>query len=243
LVSTFRRAFGEISGNLPPVMKNHPVKINSIQLINHDVLRIATDKPEKFTYQPGQATGVLINKPNSDAEKSPFTFTSLATDEDLEFTIKTYPKREGMTSKLLELKRGDELILHEVFGTITYQGEGVFIAGGAGVTPFVAIFRQLKAEGKLGKNLLIVANKKEHDIILAREFKKMLGDKFINILSEETSNGYAHGRISTDFLKKYITPATKHVYVCGPPQMVTDMVKKLQDIGVNKEAIVTEKSA
>jgi predicted ferric reductase len=36
-----------------------------------------------------------------------------------------------------------------MFGAIEYKGEGVFIAGGAGVTPFIAILRQLQADDKL----------------------------------------------------------------------------------------------
>jgi ferredoxin-NADP reductase len=53
------------------------------------------------------------------------------------------------------LHAGDELILHDIWGAIHYKGEGTFIAGGAGVTPFIAIFRQLQKDGKIGNNKLI----------------------------------------------------------------------------------------
>ena len=43
-----------------------------------------------------------------------------------------------------KLKPGDDLIIRDVWGAISYKGEGVFIAGGAGVTPFISIFRDLK---------------------------------------------------------------------------------------------------
>jgi predicted ferric reductase len=33
----------------------------------------------------------------------------------------------------------DELMFHDIFGTIAYQGKGVFIAGGAGIHPFISI--------------------------------------------------------------------------------------------------------
>jgi predicted ferric reductase len=51
--------------------------------------------------------------------------------------------------KIRKLKHGDELIIRDVWGAIEYKGEGVFIAGGAGVTPFIAILRQLQADDKL----------------------------------------------------------------------------------------------
>ena len=99
-------------------------------------------------------------------EKRPFTFTCLPDDDYLEFTIKTYPSHKGVTNELLQLKQNDELILHDVFGAIAYKGEGVFIAGGAGVTPFISIFRFLRSKNEVGGNKLIFANKAKADIIL-----------------------------------------------------------------------------
>jgi ferredoxin-NADP reductase len=70
-------------------------------------------------------------------------------------------------------------------GAIEYKGEGVFIAGGAGVTPFIAILRQLQAENKIANNKLIFTNKTANDIILKKEFNDMLGKNFINTLTDE----------------------------------------------------------
>ena len=119
---------------------NHHVKIESIKHVTHDVLQIRVEKPRGLTFAPGQATEVSVNKTGWLKEKRPFTFTCLPDDDYLEFNIKTYPSHKGVTNELLQLKKNDELILHDIFGTIAYKGEGVFIAGGAGVTPFISIF-------------------------------------------------------------------------------------------------------
>ena len=39
-------------------------------------------------------------------------------------------------------------------GSITYFGEGLFIAGGAGVTPFICILRNLHSHGFIGEEFL-----------------------------------------------------------------------------------------
>ena len=75
-------------------------------------------------------------------------------DPYLEFTIKTYNDHNGVTNELPKLKAGDELIIREVWGAIAYKGEGYFIAGGAGITPFISILRQLKKENQLNNNKL-----------------------------------------------------------------------------------------
>jgi ferredoxin-NADP reductase len=221
-------------------MKQQVVKIISIKHITHDVLQIVTEKPQQLHFTPGQATEVSINKEGWKNKKRPFTFTSLPDSDYLEFTIKTYPSHNGVTNELLNLKKNNELILHDVFGAIGYKGEGVFIAGGAGVTPFICIFRYLQLKNETGKNKLIFANKTKGDIILADEFKKLLGKKFINILSDEKVNGYAHGQITEGFLKVHLSKATKHVYICGPPPMMDAVEKQLSKLGLGKGVITKE---
>src|ERR1035437_7847096 len=204
------------------------------------VLKIATEKPQQFNFTPGQATEVSINKDGWKDEKRPFTFTCLPDNDYIEFTIKTYPSHKGVTNELLHLKINDELILHDVFGTIAYKGEGVFIAGGAGVTPFISIFRQLQSKNKIGNNKLIFANKTKADIILEDEFKKLLGKNFINILSDEKVQGYAHGQITEDFIKANSSGTNQLFYVCGPPPMIEAIEKQLANLHINEKSIVKE---
>jgi predicted ferric reductase len=79
--------------------------------------------------------------------KRPFTFTSL-NDDYLEFIIKIYDSNDGVTRELGELKQGDELLIHDVWGAIEYKGEGVFIAGGAGVTRSLQFLGNYKLKTK-----------------------------------------------------------------------------------------------
>lgn len=216
------------------------VKVKSIENVTHDVLKIVTEKPENFSFKPGQATEIAINKNGWKKEKRPFTFTCLPNADYLEFTIKTYPLHKSVTNQLLQLRENDELILHEVFGAIEYKGEGVFIAGGAGITPFISIFRYLQSINKTGANKLIYANKTKADIILEAEFKKLLGSNFINILSDEKAEGYANGLITEDFIKQNSNGLDKLFYVCGPPPMLEAIEKQLKNLQVKEDSIIKE---
>lgn len=221
-------------------MEEFIVKIKSADKITHDVLKIVTEKPRGYHFTPGQATEVAINKAGWDKEGRPFTFTCLPEDDYLEFTIKTYPLHNGVTSELLQVKPGDELILHDVFGAIAYKGEGVFIAGGAGVTPFISIFRFLHSNNKIGGNKLIFANKTKADIILKGEFENLLGKNFINILSDEKSDGYANGYITEEFLRKNITNPGQKIYLCGPDPMMEAVERILPNLGIDATGIIKE---
>lgn len=221
-------------------MEQYLVKIKSIGKLTHDVLKIVTDKPKSYHFSPGQATEIALNKAGWEKERRPFTFTCLPDDDYLEFTIKTYQSHKGVTNELLRSKEDDELILHDVFGAITYKGEGVFIAGGAGVTPFISIFRFLRSKNEVGRNKLIFANKAKADIILEQEFKYLLGRNFINILSNEKTDGFAHGYITESFLKLNITDLKKNIYLCGPVPMMEAAEKCLSNLGVEPCLIIKE---
>ncbi|HEX2395123.1 MAG TPA: hypothetical protein VHI78_07235 [Bacteroidales bacterium] len=216
------------------------IKVLSIEFITRDVVQILAEKPENFDFVPGQAADISLNKEGWQNEKRPFTFTSLPDDKFLQFTIKTYPERNGVTNVLRTFRKNDEMIIHEVFGAIAYQGEGTFIAGGAGITPFISIFRSLKAKNALGSNRLLFANKTRDDIVMKYEFEHILGKNFINILSDEKTGEYDHGFINDDFLRTNITDIMKPIYLCGPPPMMEAVEGMLMRMNINERSIVKE---
>ncbi|WEK18374.1 MAG: FAD-binding oxidoreductase [Candidatus Pedobacter colombiensis] len=218
----------------------HVVKILSVEDVTHNVRRFVIEKPLGFTFIPGQATDVSINKAELRDELRPFTFTSLNEWGYLEFTIKIYKGHHGITEQLAKLKTGDELIIHEVFGTIHYKGSGVFIAGGAGITPFIAILRQLRHDGLLEGNTLLFANYNESDIILKTELKYILGDKDINVLKDPLDKALTGKTIDRELLKAYIGKKGTYYYVCGPDAFTAAMVGFLEELGVEKRYVVIE---
>ena len=220
--------------------EEHIVKILKAEYVTHNVRRFTLEKPAGYHFEPGQATELSINKPEWKEERRPFTFTSLNEWEHLEFTIKIYTDHNGVTNELGKLRVGDEVILHDVWGTIQYKGEGTFIAGGAGVTPFIAILRQLHKTGKLGKNQLIFSNRTGKDIILKDEFAVMLGDRFINTLTQEKSAKYDNKKVDAVYLKKKVKDFDQYFYICGPDAMVDALEQALLSLGVEKEKVVRE---
>lgn len=215
------------------------VKIKSIQHITHDVLHIILEKPADLAYNPGQAVDFAINKPGWESEWRSFTFTSSPDDNQIEFVIKTYPDHKGVTNELLSLSNNDEILIGDVYGDITYKGEGVFIAGGAGVTPFIAILKQLQKEGKVGNSKLIFANKTKSDIIDEAWFSNLLGKNFINILSNEQVDGYEHGYVNAELINSQMD-GLKYYYLCAPPPMMKAVESQLAGLGIKSDYIIKE---
>jgi len=220
--------------------EEHVVKILKTEYVTHNVKRFTLTKPNSYKFKPGQATDIVINLPDWEKERRPFTFTSLNEWDHLEFTIKIYNDHNGVTNQLGKLHAGDELILHDIFGAINYKGEGTFIAGGAGVTPFIAIFRQLQKDEKLGKNKLIFSNRTTKDIILKDEFEKMLGKNFINTITNEKTEKYDNRKMDESYLSEKIKDLSQYFYICGPDAMIESIKEILLHLGADKNKIVIE---
>jgi cytochrome-b5 reductase len=211
------------------------------EFVTHDVRRFLVSRPPGFTFQAGQGVELVINRPGWQDERRPFTPTGLADDKVLEFTIKSYPAHEGMTRLLHSLSPGAELLLSEPFGTISYQGPGVFLAGGAGITPFLAILRERVLAGDIDRHALIFSNKTRADIINEKELRHYLGDRCILTCTDEREPGYEHRRIDEAFLAETIQDFNQHFYVCGPPGFMEATIAALKKLGANPQSLVFER--
>jgi len=217
------------------------VKILNIEAITHDVRRYQVQKPVGYHFNPGQATDVSINLPRWKEERRPFTFTALNDAPYLEFTIKSYRDYDGVTNQLGKLVPGDELIVRDVWGAIEYKGPGYFIAGGAGITPFIAILRQLRNENKLADNTLFFSNKTAADIIIHEELAATMGENAVFIITKEKTDRYFNGYVDEKFLRSHVVDFSKHFYLCGPDKMIADLQTILAGLGASSDSVVFEK--
>lgn len=216
------------------------ITIRSIERLTPDVRRYIGDKPGGYTFQPGQATEVHLDRDGWRDEARPFTFTSLPADDHLEFTIKSYPDHDGVTEQIGRLGEGDRLLIGDAWGAITDHGPGVFIAGGAGVTPFIALLRQREADGTLDGCHLIFSNATEADIILRDEFEAMPGLRTTFLVTDDPSSELSAGRLDAEALGHLVDDTGQPFYLCGPPSMVDDIGAALREMGASPDGITIE---
>ncbi|MAP95724.1 MAG: flavodoxin reductase [Ponticaulis sp.] len=219
----------------------YTLTLKDIEPVTHDTNHLTFEKPEGFAFEPGQATDFALDKYGWRDEKRPFTFTSLPDADTLEFVIKSYPEHDGVTEQIAKMKPGDHAIIDDPWGAIEDEGKGTFIAGGAGITPFIAILRKrLKEKGSLEGCKLIFSNSTEKDIILREEFEAMPGLKTVFTVTDQDEAGVLTQKIDKSFLAEHIGPLDGHFYVCGPEPMIDDIVADLKSLGVAEDQIVIE---
>lgn len=218
---------------------DHEVEILHTGFVTHDVLQLVTTRPDGLSFEPGQGVEVALDRDGWREERHPFTPTSQKDEPVLEFTIKEYPSHDGVTTRLHDMRAGDTLLMSEPFGTIVDHGPGTFIAGGAGVTPFLAIFRHMSADA-LEASALIFSNKTPADVICEKELRHLFGDRCHLTCTEESGSGYEHRKVDRYYLHERIDDFDLRFYVCGPPEMVEDLTEALESLGADPDRIVVE---
>lgn len=214
---------------------DHEVKIRKKHALNHDVVQFRLERPKGYEFVAGQAIELTVRKP-TEKGPGPFTFTGLNTDEDLELTIKIYRERNGLTAALEKLNVGDTVVITDPWDSFIDRGSGVFIAGGAGITPFIALLRQMHKDGKVGESRLIFSNKTRADIFLDDELKSILGDRYVNYISYDDQRR-TERYIDEAFLRQYIRDVKQPFYVCGPPGFTDSVQGILKGMGASEQMV------
>ncbi|ROU03781.1 FAD-binding oxidoreductase [Histidinibacterium lentulum] len=215
----------------------HRITLLEKEPVTHDTWHLVFERPAGFTFRPGQATDMALDLEGIEEERRPFTFTSAPDAERLEFVIKSYPDHEGVTARLPDLRPGDTARIGAAWGAIEDRGPGVFIAGGAGITPFIPILREQAQREETGR-CLVFANKTEADIILREEWDGMAGLETLFVTDAE-GDGFPDGPVDEELLAPLVAEG-RLFYFCGPPPMAEAVTEALASLGVGEERIVTE---
>lgn len=121
----------------------------------------------------------------------------------------------------------------------------VFIAGGTGLAPLICMLRYLYGSG-CREPLWLFYSVSEPGLFLFRD--ELLGYGKSNNLRLVASTSrpdadwqFEKGRVTETF-QKYAAeiPKDSQFYLCGPPLMVTDTVKMLEQLGYKKENVHKE---
>lgn len=161
----------------------------------------------------------------------------------VEITVKELEGGFASSWILANWKEGDEVRISGAEGFMYYEpmrdGKNVVaIAGGVGITPYIAMARAI-ADGIEDFNLTVIFNSRtEEDILFKAEFDEIAAKcdkvKIVHVLSREEKEGYEHGHITAEIIEKY-APESYAVYVCGPENMYKAVLEELKKLGGHKK--------
>ena len=213
---------------------SYKAKILDRQFISEENYLLKLEKPEGFQFKPGQFVGVNATI-NNEKIKRFYSIASLPEENFLLFYIRRVPNGK-MSNYLATAPIGSELELDNPMGHFTLDrsksDKVVFIAAGTGIAPMRPLAYEALKQGKKVK--LIHQEKYEKLLVFKDEFEK-LPIEYIPIISRENTTKYWKGHVQ-DYLDR-IFEADADYYLCGSPNFVMDIKKRLEERGAKNIVI------
>ena len=163
-------------------------------------------------------------------------------------TVRSNPDGFAADYMLGGFKEGDEVLSSGPQGNFYYEElrdpkNIVALAGGSGITPFLSMAQAI-ADGTEDFDLTIIFGSRTKEQILFKEELDWITQKcdkvhVVHVLSDEEAEGFEHGFITADLIKKYAKEPYS-VFVCGPEAMYKFLKGELDKLGLPKKNIRCE---
>lgn len=232
-------------------MPIYKLKLVNRREIARNTMVFDFEKPEGFTFIPGQYGGfTLINPAETDAGGITRRFSLMSTPDDKHISVVTRIQQSAFKRVLKELPDGSEVKFAGPTGNFVLHEDksipAVFIAGGIGLAPFYSIIRHATHQRSHQKITLFYGNLTTADSAFLPELMQIESEnpnfKMIAVMSgEDTSWNGEKGFITDDLIHKNVKDLTTPIfYVCGSPAMVNALHNTLKELDINEDWIKVE---
>lgn len=230
--------------------------IHETQLVRREIVAEGTmafyfSKPLGFRHEAGQSLLMtLVNPLETDGKGSARTFTIASAPHEAELMIATRMRDTAFKRVLKTAPMGTAMTIDGPNGEMVLHDDrarpAVFLAGGIGVTPFLAMARHAAKERLPHRLYLFYSNRRPEDAAFLPELQKMeqLNPNYRLIATmAEPEKSAQHWQGETGFirrgmLERHLTDITSPMYYfAGPPPMTMAMQKMLEDIGISEQAM------
>jgi predicted ferric reductase len=193
-----------------------------------------------FRFLPGQFAWLTIYHSPFAMKEHPFSMTSSAEHpERLTFTIKA---AGDFTRRIKEIKKGERVYVDGPYGAFSfdrYPAPGyVFIGGGIGSAPIMAMLRTMADRGERRPVQFIYGGGRPHRMLFTKEVEELqrkLDLEVIYVLSKSPPDWQGEtGFITAELLNRRLPPdrAERECFICGPTPML-----HLVEIGLHRSGV------
>ncbi|MBI2523939.1 hypothetical protein HYW11_01850 [Candidatus Peregrinibacteria bacterium] len=220
--------------------------------IARDVYEFTLQKPEGFTYEPGQF--VLFSVPllenSADIQPRAYSIASAPGEPDLRFVLKL--REGGRASRWCTgmLREGTPVSMQGPFGALVLDRattkDYLFLATSTGVAPFRSMIVSTLAAGDTRRMDLLFGAWNEGGLFWTEDFQRLAAShpsfRYHVILDQPPSTWNGHRGHVQDIAPRIVPDCgQRSIYICGNPAMVA-AVKQccLEQWGVPQEDLHVE---
>lgn len=211
-------------------------------------------KPPGFRHRAGQSLVMtLVRPPETDGEGDSRTFTIASAPHEDELMIATRMRDTAFKRVLKAAPVGTPVTIEGPNGEMVLHDDAsrpaVFLAGGIGITPFLAMVRHAARERLPHRLTLFYSNRRPEDAAFLAELQEMAhlnsNYRLVATMSEAEKSARRWsgetGFIGLGMLERHLQDLKSPIYYfAGPPQMTMAMQQMLKGIGIGEDAMRAE---
>jgi ferredoxin-NADP reductase len=229
-------------------------EVRDVLVETYRVKSLLLEPAQPLGHLPGQRVDVRLTADDGYRAQRSYSISSAPEDKLLSLTVERVADGEVSPYLVDELRVGDKLQLRGPIGghfvwTSAMNHPLCLIAGGAGVTPLMAMLRHRDKARRRVPALLIYSARSLADVIYRDELDAMARrDGSLSVvyaLTREQPEGWQghRGRIDKTLLAMICFPASQRpaMYVCGPSSFVEGVSGSLVELGFDAFRIKTER--
>ena len=222
-----------------------PVRVEKLNLLNHDVMQILLKLPagENLQFKAGQYLEFILK----DGARRAFSMANAPSDDLIELHVRLIEGGAFTNYVFNEMK---EKSIHRIEAPIGnfYLRESdrpmIFVAGGTGFAPIKSIINDCHRTGVERKIYLYRGFKAHKDLYqdeVVENWKKNINDfEAVNIYSEEVVNGQEKSLVHKKVIKDLGQLDSFDVYCCGAPGMIEVAYKEFVEAGLNPNSFYSD---
>jgi len=232
-------------------MAIHEARLLRREIVAEGTMAFHFSKPTGFRHQAGQSLLMtLVEPPETDGEGDARTFTIASAPREAELMIATRMRDTAFKRVLKAAPLGTAVTIDGPNGEMVLHDDparpAVFLAGGIGITPFLAMARHAAHERLPHRIHLFYSNRRPEDAAFLPELRKLeqLNPHFrlVATMAEPEKSAPAWsgetGFIRREMLERHLAETRSPIYYfAGPPSMTQAMQQMLQGIGIGEEAM------
>ena len=216
------------------------VKLLTKETIADDTLLLTFEKPKHLIYQAGQYAVLQLDTPkytDLDLPLRPLSMVSHPSQETLSFAMRM--SDSAFKRSIAEMSIGDTATIFAPMGDFTLRPSEhiVFFAAGIGITPIVAMLKELEVQQFAGQVTLCYSCKRETAAAFHKDLQQISLSHYTYLpVFTETQK-----RIDSAFVSEHIpTLLNSQCYIVGTHSFVQGIEGILLEQGVQREAIVKD---
>ena len=232
-------------------MASHQVELLRQEVVAEGTMAFYFTKPPAFLHQAGQSILVtLVAPPETDGQGNSRTFTIASAPHEPELMVATRMRDTAFKRVLKSASPGTKIALDGPNGEMLLHADptrpAALLAGGIGITPFLAMARHAARERLAHRLFLFYSNRRPEDAAFLAELKALeTANPNYRLVATMTERGKSAqswsgetGFIRREMLERYLPDLIVPIYYfAGPPAMTMAMQQMLEDCGLGDESM------